>query len=473
MTEPHHQYCSWCFKKTNHVLKERGVVSRHTYICEECENHTIPCRICDHMARGALRESQLKELDSKTKRLFGSWSDHLCAEHNGAIASFESLSIKLDDIDRYADIFIRKSVNVSRAAKYSAYGVVGAVAVGAIVVTSGGAAPMAAALGTTGALGAAGTGTAISTLSGAALTSASLAAIGGSMAAGTAIISATGAALGGIYGGVVANRYHSEDSSFKISALSEIDTDRRTIFINGFTEQLNETFEEWSVQQLSMDPVQKLYGVNWSSKTRLELGKTFAAGVGSKGALAMLKTIAKSGGKAAAKNLNLLMMLDTIADIAGNPWHTSMVRASQAGIQLAEALSRTNGKTFTLVGHSLGCRVIYYALEALATKNENFVANVILLGGAVGRDDNYGWRKACSAVSGTIFNCYSAKDTVLEHLYRTANARLSDPIGARPISLEDNQIVNIDCSDIVDSHFSWKPRYTDIINRIRNIHMGS
>lgn len=409
----------------------------------------------------------MHDLDSRTKKLAAAWNSELCAEHDGTIASFKSLQERLDDIDQYSRLFTRDSVNIVRAGKYATYTTAGIVTAAGIVATAGGAGPIAAALGNLGLLGAASTGTAISTLSGAALTNASLAAIGGSMATGTMIITAAGAALGGLQGGVIANRYHSDDSSFKISALNSAQSDNRSVFINGFTEQSNETFHEWTYSQLSFDANQRLYGVNWSSKTRLELGKSFAQGAGSKAAIAALKQIARTGGKTAAKRLNPLLVMDTIGDLISNPWHTTMIRASQAGVQLAEAVSRTNGKAYTLVGHSLGCRVIYYALEALGSKSEKYIANVILLGGAVGRDDEEGWHRACSSVNGTVFNCFSAHDMILERLYRTANARLSDPIGVRPITGNNPKVVNIDCSDLVDSHFSWKEKYSEIILRIR------
>jgi pimeloyl-ACP methyl ester carboxylesterase len=139
-----------------------------------------------------------------------------------------------------------------------------------------------------------------------------------------------------------------------------------------------------------------------------------------------------------------------------------MFRAARTGVQLAEAISRTTGQKFTLVGHSLGARVIYYALEALSTKDTLFVDNVILLGGAIGRKDKEGWERAANAVSGKIYNCFSEQDKILDVFYRTANAGLSDPIGVRPIDCGGEKIVNIDCSSFVESHMTWKEHYAHI-----------
>jgi len=80
-------------------------------------------------------------------------------------------------------------------------------------------------------------------------------------------------------------------------------------------------------------------------------------------------------------------------------------------------------------GHSLGARVIYYALSALSTKrNGRPIKEVYLLGGAVGNDEA-SWRGAASAVVGNIYNLYSDRDRVLAALYKMATAGQSAPSG--------------------------------------------
>ncbi|MGF1886314.1 TMCO4 family protein [Photobacterium profundum] len=395
------------------------------------------------------------------------WDNELCAEHDGTVASFCKLSMKIGCITDYEKIFERDVINLAKAGKYAGIGAAGVVSVAGVAASAGvGAAPVAAALGKMGLLGSAATGTAISSLSGAALTSASLAAVGGSMAAGTAIISASGLALGGVMGGVVANTYHGEDKSFAINKLREGPTEAQTIFINGFTQEKETAFVDWQLGQVVVDPTHTLYGVNWASKTNAALGAAFGKGVGKQAAKQMLVQIAKAGGKGAAAKLNPLGLLALISDMAKNPWHSAMFRAAQTGIQLAEAISRTQGQKFNLVGHSLGCRVIYYTLVALGTKQEKYIKDVMLLGGAVGKDDREGWLKAMSAVEGGLYNCHSNQDGVLKSLYRTANAGLSHPIGIAPISLEHPQLHNINC-DFVSSHMSWKANYEHILKSIK------
>ncbi|EJB8349855.1 DUF726 domain-containing protein [Vibrio cholerae] len=57
---------------------------------------------------------------------------------------------------------------------------------------------------------------------------------------------------------------------------------------------------------------------------------------------------------------------------------------------------------------------------------------------------------------------------VLKHLYYCANAKLSKPIGFYPIPFEDERLVNIDCTDIVDSHMTWKKNYATILSLIES-----
>jgi len=461
-------YCSWCYEKTNHKLNEQNYLRRNTYTCSKCSNGTVQCRCCDHMAKGQPNEQKLAQLKlSGIKKLSQSWDNELCAEHDGSIASFKKLTMQLDDITQYEKIFDRDVLNLAKAGKYAGYGALGAASAASLALSGGSSSPaVAAVLGNMGLLGTAGTGVAISSLSGAALTSASLAAIGGSMATGAAIISASGLALGGSLGGVVANRYHGEDKSFAIRKLRERSSQVKTIFINGFTQKNETDFFDWQAGQLAFDSTPTMYSVNWDSKSNATLGAAFVRGVGTPAAKSVLVAMAAVGGKQAAKRINPLAYLTMLPDIISNPWHGAMVRAAQTGVKVAEAISRTKGQKFNLVGHSLGCRVIYYVLVALGSKADTYINDVILLGGAVGRDDVEGWTTAVSAVDGKIYNCHSNQDMVLSKIYKIANAGLSDPIGINPIKIDNSKIENIKCDDFVESHMTWKKHYEKILGII-------
>jgi hypothetical protein len=147
-------------------------------------------------------------------------------------------------------------------------------------------------------------------------------------------------------------------------------------------------------------------------------------------------------------------------------WHSTMDTAEQAGKLLAQAIERTPGWRFTLLGHSLGARVIHYALKDLAPYAR--VDNVYLLGGAVGGGpkDDACWKTAASAVKDKIYNCYSGEDDVLRFMYQSANAMLSDPIGYSGIHLKHPRIVQHDATALVQRHTAWKRHFGSILDRL-------
>lgn len=483
------RYCSHCFKKSNQKITEKNYLRRNVYVCESCQNFTLECRSigCQCMTKGELSDQKKQEIEEQLKKdnvdknvvtnlisQYASWDDEFCAEHDGTIGSFERLNISIDEISDYDEIIKRDSINLVKVGKISAT----AIAVGAATVATAGTASVAvaSALGSTGVLGAAGTGTLISTLSGAALANASLAAIGGSVAGGTLIITACGAALGGTIGGAITNKYISEDSSFRIRKLHDSTENKETLFINGFLQEEEINFPDWIEQQKKINKNTKMYGVNWSSSTNKKLGKTLMNPLGKERIVDAICNIGAKGGKFAAARLAMLASVASIGYTAlANDWHVSMHRAGKTGALLADIVSRTNSKNYDFAGHSLGSRVIYYLLESLKSNSERLnsdnihIENIYLLGGAVG-NDSASWENLASLVNGKIYNCYSTNDGILKWMYQTANLKLSNPIGYSPIETNSTKIINVDCSDIVNSHFDWKKNYSTIHQRITEIH---
>ena len=325
---------------------------------------------------------------------------------------------------------------------------------------------LASALGSLGLLGAAGTGTAISTLSGAALTSASLAAIGpAGMAGGMAIITATGAALGGAQGAVISNNYFGSVKDFQIKKLKE-GAGPAVLFINGFLSQKKQNFTDWQNGVPEKFHANPWYGIEWESGTLAKLGLHASNNITKTAGKKAIIEITKTAGKKFAKKLNPLGWTALVADLINNPWHNAMIKASMTGIMLADLLSRVkNEDGYILMGHSLGARVIYYTLGALSTKNNSIIKDAYLFGGAVG-DQEDGWMNATNAVSGTIFNSYSKNDNILKILYQGANALMSKPVGLKDINIDSPKLINKDVSSLVNGHMEYKNNLKAVINTI-------
>ena len=391
-----------------------------------------------------------------------SWDDECCAEHDGTIASFERLSVRLQDLEDYEQLFRRDATNMMTVGK-----VVGGTLAGVAVFTPLAllsAPAIASALGAAGLLGAASTGTAISTLSGAALTSASLAAIGGSMAAGAAVIGAAGGALGAWQGGVTSNAYFGVVKDFKIAKLNE-GSGPALVFIDGFLTKDTDTVRAWRQGARHLFAGNPWYHLQWESGLLTELG-TFVGTAGAKSVLSSAaKELAKRGSKKAA---NPLAWASALADLAGNTWHTTFVRAAMTGAILSDLLARTiNPDGFILVGHSLGARVAACTLDALGTRDAApVVRHAVMLGGATGGGDADMWSRASSAVSGRIHNCFSESDDVLRYLYGGASAFTSDPIGLSEIPCGGDRVRNIDVTSLVTGHMQYKPSLREVLREV-------
>jgi len=395
---------------------------------------------------------------NKISQLKERWASELCAEHDGSIADFSTLTRRLPDLEDYESILVRKKWNLYRAAKIGGGIVAGAAVFGpAAYLAAPGIASM---LGATGLLGAASTGTAISTLHGAALTSASLAAIGpGGMASGAIFISAAGGALGAREGGVISNNYFGAIEDFSIKKVRE-GQGPALVFVNGFLSQKKQDATDWLRATSQCFPDNPCYLVSWEASALSDLGSTLGiAGMNA----AFRKTIAeliRRRSRTVAQKANPMNWASTVAELFGNPWHRSMTKAAMTGILLADLLSRTDHEDgFILMGHSLGARVIYYLLEAMSTREYSSIREVYLLGGAVGRDDESGWDSAIGGLDGNIYNIYSDNDHVLRFLYQAASALLSNPIGIGPIALAHPKIINYDATSIVEGHMEHKAHF--------------
>lgn len=100
-----------------------------------------------------------------------------------------------------------------------------------------------------------------------------------------------------------------------------------------------------------------------------------------------------------------------------------MVRSEKAGMALAECIGRKiqGDRPVSLVGYSLGARVIYVCLMALAERRQfGLVESVVMIGAPVPSDGRV-WRAMRSVVTGRLVNVYSESDYVLGFLSRTSN----------------------------------------------------
>ncbi|XP_014833033.1 PREDICTED: transmembrane and coiled-coil domain-containing protein 4 [Poecilia mexicana] len=153
------------------------------------------------------------------------------------------------------------------------------------------------------------------------------------------------------------------------------------------------------------------------------------------------------------------------ASVIDNPWCVCLNRSAEVGKHLAQVLrSRQQGKRpVSLIGFSLGARVIYYCLQELASDkgSEGVIEDVVLLGAPVDGSEK-SWERMVRVVAGRIVNGYCRGDWLLGFLYRSSAAQLS-VAGLQPINIQDHRIVNVDLSSVVKGHLDYMRQMDTIL----------
>ncbi|OAQ99596.1 hypothetical protein LLEC1_07502 [Akanthomyces lecanii] len=155
--------------------------------------------------------------------------------------------------------------------------------------------------------------------------------------------------------------------------------------------------------------------------------------------------------------LQLPLVLTKLSYLIDNPWAVSLDRATSAGLILADSIIERGLGTrpITLVGYSLGSRVIYSCLQELAKKGAyGLVQNVYIFGSpVVVKKDEY--IRARTIVAGRFVNGYNRSDWILGYLFRLTNGGIRKVAGLGPIE-DCPWIENMDVTEMVAGHMEYR-----------------
>lgn len=155
--------------------------------------------------------------------------------------------------------------------------------------------------------------------------------------------------------------------------------------------------------------------------------------------------------------LQLPVVLSKLAYLIDNPWAVSQDRAWAAGLILADSIIDRNLGTrpITLVGYSLGARVIFSCLMELARKGAyGLVQNVYMFGSpVVVKTDEF--LKIRTVVAGRFVNGYHKNDWILGYLFRLTNGGIRRVAGLTTIEGIPG-IENMDCTEFVKGHMDYR-----------------
>ncbi|XP_028011258.2 transmembrane and coiled-coil domain-containing protein 4 [Eptesicus fuscus] len=210
------------------------------------------------------------------------------------------------------------------------------------------------------------------------------------------------------------------------------------------------------------------YCLAWEAKYLMELGnalETILSGLANIVAQEALKYTVLSGITAA---LTWPASLLSVANIIDNPWGVCLHRSAEVGKHLAHVLlSRQQGRRpVTLIGFSLGARVIYFCLHEMAQEKDcqGIVEDVVLLGAPVEGEAKH-WEPFRKVVSGRIINGYCRGDWLLSFVYRTSSAQLQ-VAGLQPVLLQDRRVENVDLSSVVSGHLDYGKQMDVILKTV-------
>jgi Protein of unknown function (DUF726) len=244
----------------------------------------------------------------------------------------------------------------------------------------------------------------------------------------------------------ITNNSHIDEFSFEL--INNKDSLHATIAISGWLSQEDEMQGAWS-NLVNFKQQANTFALRWDSGTlkkmlKKELYLTFFHAV---------KLIVSSP-------MNKIIHLAGL--LQSNPFKKRAKKAEITGNLLADTIiaKKLGNCCISLIGFSLGTRVIYYCLQRLQEKGY-FVHDVILLGGAAPCDQDK-WNLCRKAVTGRFVNNYSKTDKVLSLLYSLS--KLEKAIGNWPLNVYNAE--NYDMTDIATGHLKYRETLDSILEKI-------
>ena len=259
----------------------------------------------------------------------------------------------------------------------------------------------------------------------------------GSVAGSTYLVGGLFGAYGGRMAGEMMDKYAREVEDFEFvpvhggSKTSEDQTQgaeqasdhdhklRVTICVTGWLTDKEEVVRPWKVIGTGAE----VFALKWELETLLNLGHAMDGMMQSAAwGYAQKQIIAQTVFADLASALWPIGVVKA-ARVIDNPFSVAKSRADKAGEVMADALiNKAQGeRPVTLIGYSLGARVIYSCLMSLAKRKAfNLIESVVLMGAPTPSDANM-WRQMRAVVSGRLVNVFSENDYVLGFMYRTSS----------------------------------------------------
>ncbi len=242
-----------------------------------------------------------------------------------------------------------------------------------------------------------------------------------------------------------------------------------TICISGWLTEGDEDFNSpWSGVDFEASNIAggEAYALWWEPETLSALGSAFTMIAGEVISFGVQQILGATVLHALMMGLTLPMWMAKLGYALDNPWGNGLTKAKMAGQILADALQgqAQHNRPVTLVGYSLGARVIFYALLELSQRGlVGLVEDVIMVGNPVMATPTE-WEQIATVCSGRVVNAYLPKDWVLGLLYRASTVGFTGVAGLGPVEGVLG-IENVDLTGVVDGHLAYRTRMGHVLRK--------
>ncbi|EKV12492.1 putative membrane protein [Penicillium digitatum] len=243
-----------------------------------------------------------------------------------------------------------------------------------------------------------------------------------------------------------------KDSSEKKSAEQDHRL-RVTIGVTGWVKEESNFVIPWRV--IGADS--EVFGLRWEMEPLMNLGNAISALVTSAAwSVAGREVLARTIFHTIMSAVMLPLGLLKLASVVDNPFSVAKARADKAGEVLADALiNKAQGeRPVTLMGYSLGSRLIFSCLQSLEKRDAYGLVESVIMMGSPTPSDTQDWQKIRSVVSGRVVNVFSENDSVLAFLYRTSSLQLG-VAGLQPVEGVPG-VENLDVSEMISGHLRYQ-----------------
>ncbi|KAM0330016.1 hypothetical protein ACHAQA_004185 [Verticillium albo-atrum] len=274
-------------------------------------------------------------------------------------------------------------------------------------------------------------------------------------AGGAAIITTAAASSGSVVGVRAANRRTGAVKTFEYRPLHNNKRVNLIVTISGW---MTGKVDDVRLPFSTVDPIMgDLYSVLWEPEMLRSTGDTINILATEALTQGVQQVLASTLLTALMSALQLPVILTKLAYLIDNPWAVSLDRATSAGLILADSLIDRNLGTrpVTLVGYSIGARVIFSCLQELARRGAyGLVQNVYMFGSPViVKKDEF--IRARTVVPGRFVNAYNRNDWILGYLFRLTNGGIRRVAGLAPVD-DCPWCENVDVTDLVKGHMEYR-----------------